>query len=85
LYALSAGKAIISTPFLHAEEVMSQEACVKCGFKDPDSISESVKILFKDEKKREKYEISAYEYSRDMIWPNVAMRYCNLFYTASGL
>lgn len=85
LYALSTGKAIVSTPFLHAEEVMSQGACVGCEFRDPHSIAENVKNLLQYEKTRESYERRAYEYSRDMIWPNVGMRYVNLFYETLGL
>lgn len=85
LYALCTGKAIVSTPFLHAEEVMSQGACVGCEFRDPHSIAENVKNFLLNEKTRENYERRAYEYSRDMIWPNVAMKYVNLFYETLGL
>jgi glycosyltransferase involved in cell wall biosynthesis len=85
LYALSTGKAIVSTPFLHAEEVMSQGACVGCEFRDPHSIAENVKNFLLYEKTRENYERRAYEYSRDMIWPNVGMKYVNLFYETLGL
>jgi CBS domain-containing protein len=40
LYALSTGKAIVSTPFLHAQEVMDEGAAMRCDFKDPGSIAE---------------------------------------------
>jgi glycosyltransferase involved in cell wall biosynthesis len=85
LYALSTGKAIVSTPFLHAGEVISQGAATECRFKDPASIASSVNNLIKFEAAREKYERRAYEYSREMIWPNVAMRYVNLFYECIGM
>lgn len=80
LYALSTGKAIVSTPFLHAEEVMSEGAAMRCEFKDPESIADSVINLLKFGDIRDKIERRAYQYSRDMIWPNVAMQYVNLFY-----
>ncbi|MBN2334926.1 CBS domain-containing protein [Candidatus Bathyarchaeota archaeon] len=85
LYALCTGKAIVSTPFLHAEEVIGQGAAMSCGFKDPDSISRAVGNLMEYEHIRTGFEERAYRYSRDMIWPNVAMRYVNIFYQNIGL
>jgi glycosyltransferase involved in cell wall biosynthesis/predicted transcriptional regulator len=85
LYALCTGKAIVSTPFLHAEEIISQGAVVGCEFKDPGSIADSVKNLLTYDDIRGNLEKRAYEYSREMIWPNIAMRYVNLFYETLGL
>jgi glycosyltransferase involved in cell wall biosynthesis/predicted transcriptional regulator len=84
-YALSTGKAIVTTPFLHAEEVISNGAALECEFKDPDSIAKSVNALLKDDQIQQRFGKAAYEYSRAMIWPNVAMSYVNLFYHALGL
>jgi CBS domain-containing protein/glycosyltransferase involved in cell wall biosynthesis len=84
-YALSTGKAIITTPFLQAEEVISNGAAMKCEFKDSHSITECIETLLKDNQMHQRSGRMAYEYSRPMIWPNVAMRYVNLFYHALGL
>jgi glycosyltransferase involved in cell wall biosynthesis/CBS domain-containing protein len=84
-YALSTGKPIITTPFLHAQEPISSGAAVRCEFKDPASITECVNRLLDDDQIRQKYARMAYEYSRPMIWPNVAMRYVNAFYYTLGL
>ncbi len=84
-YALSTGRAIVTTPFLQAEEVISDGAALKCDFKDPDSIAERVNTLLKDSEIRQSFSKIAYEYSRAMIWPNVAMSYLNVFYHALGL
>jgi glycosyltransferase involved in cell wall biosynthesis len=84
-YALSTGKAIVTTPFLHAEEVISNGAALECEFKDPNSIAKSVNMLLKDDQLQQRFGKTAYEYSRAMIWPNVAMSYVNLFYHALGL
>jgi glycosyltransferase involved in cell wall biosynthesis len=84
-YALSTGKAIVTTPFLHAEEVISNGAAMGCRFKDPNSIAECVKTLLKDNQMHERLSRTAYEYSRAMIWPNVAMSYVNVFYHVLGL
>jgi len=84
-YALGTGKAIVTTPFLHAEEAISKGAALECKFKDPDSIAECVNTLLKDDQILQRYSRTAYEYSRAMIWPNVAMSYVNVFCRALGL
>jgi glycosyltransferase involved in cell wall biosynthesis/CBS domain-containing protein len=84
-YALSTGRAIITTPFLQAEEVISNDAALKCEFKDPDSIAECVNTLLKDRQNRQRLRRIAYEYSRATIWPNVAMKYVNAYYHTLGL
>ena len=80
LYALCTGKAIVTTPFLHAQEIIDQGAAIECGFRDEYSIAESVNDLLSSQSLLLDYEKRAYNYSRDMIWPVVAMRYVNLFY-----
>jgi hypothetical protein len=85
LYALSTGKAIVTTPFLHAEEVISEECAMGCDFRAPGSITESVLTMLRNDDIHKGYEERAYDYSRGMIWPNVAMKYVNLFYETLGL
>jgi glycosyltransferase involved in cell wall biosynthesis/CBS domain-containing protein len=85
LYALSTGKAIVSTPFLHAEEVMSEGAAMRCEFRAPESIADSVINLLQFGNVHDKLERRAYQYSREMIWPNVGMRHINLFYKTLDL
>jgi glycosyltransferase involved in cell wall biosynthesis len=84
-YAMSTGRAIVTTPFLQAEEVISNGAALECKFSDPDSIAECVNMLLKDGQNCQRLRRVAYEYSRAMIWPNVAMRYVNAFYHTLGL
>jgi CBS domain-containing protein len=85
LYALCTGKAIVTTPFLHAQEVIAQGAALDCQFRDPDSITWSVNALLSSKPFLNNFEKRAYAYSRDMIWPNVAMKYVNLFYESIGI
>ena len=84
-YAMSTGRAIVTTPFLQAEEAISNGAALKCEFKDPDSIAGSVNTLLKDRQNRQRFRRIAYEHSRAMIWPNVAMKYVNAYYHTLGL
>jgi glycosyltransferase involved in cell wall biosynthesis len=85
LYALCTGKAIVTTPFLHAQEVIKQGAATQCDFRDSKSISKAVNSLLHFNQNKRNFEKRAYEYSRDMIWPNVAMKYVNLFYESIGI
>jgi len=84
-YALSTGKAIVTTPFLHAEEVISSGAALRCEFRNPESLGQCVNTLLEDREIYAKLSRSAYEYSRAMIWPNVAMSYVNVFNRSLGL
>jgi glycosyltransferase involved in cell wall biosynthesis/CBS domain-containing protein len=84
-YAMSTGRAIVTTPFLQAEEVISSGAAMKAEFKNPESIAECVNTLLKDKQKCQRFRRIAYEYSRATIWPNVAMKYVNAYYNTLGL
>lgn len=79
LYALSTGKAIVSTPFILAEEVISKGCAMRCEFRDSNSISECVRTLLKHNYIRKGLEKKAYKFSRDKTWQNAAMKYLRLF------
>lgn len=85
LYALCTGKAIVTTPFLHAEEVIKEGAALRCEFRDPESIAGKVKTLIQSESLKDRCERRAYEYTRDKIWPNIAMKYINEVYKSLGM
>lgn len=78
--ALSAGKAIVTTPFHQAKEVILEGAAMRSEFMNPRSISNCVMALLNSEKMKQSFQKRAYDYSRNMIWPNVAMQYVNTFY-----
>jgi glycosyltransferase involved in cell wall biosynthesis len=78
-YALGAGKAIVSTPFYYAMEVLAEERGLLCRFKSGRSIAESVRRLLSDSEFKNHTERLAYKYSRDMTWPKVASKYVSLF------
>ena len=79
VYALAAGRAVVSTPYLHAKEVLSHERGMFCEFKKPDSIAREVKKLLDNDKLRREIEKKAYRYSRGFIWPKVAQEYTDIF------
>jgi len=84
-YALSTGKAVISTPFLNAKEVISEGCAMECKFRAPETMTHCIKTLLNNEDMKRDLEEKAYRYSRDMIWPNIAMEHVNLFYRALGM
>jgi glycosyltransferase involved in cell wall biosynthesis len=83
LYALSAGKAIVTTPFLLAEEIISEGYAMRCDFKDSYSIAICVLKLLKNTTLRKRLEKKAYFYSKDKGWSNIAIRYTDLLNEAS--
>ena len=80
-YALACGKAIISTPYLYAKEVLSYgERGLLAKFKDSKSLAENIGFLLDNPKVKKNLEREAYKYGQKLIWPRVAKGYLNLFY-----
>jgi glycosyltransferase involved in cell wall biosynthesis len=78
-YALSAGKAIISTPYLHAVELLDGERGALVPFDDPAAIAEKTIALLDDDTGRHAMRKRAYLYARDMVWNRVAQKYMQSF------
>ena len=78
-YALSAGKAIISTPYLHAIELLDDERGVLVPFDDPQAIAAKTIELLDNGTARHAMRKRAYLYSRDMVWDRVAQQYMGSF------
>jgi len=78
-YALSCGKACVSTPYLYAREMLADGKGILTRFRDPESISRAVNRILDDEALRKRMEKRAYNFSRRMIWTNVGRQYLNLF------
>jgi glycosyltransferase involved in cell wall biosynthesis len=78
VYALGAGRAVVSTPYLHAKEVLSEGRGFFCEFKNPDSIAAEVKKLLENVKLRKDMEKKNYRYSRSFTWPKVGQKYADI-------
>ncbi len=78
VYALAAGRSVVSTPYLHAKEVLSHGRGLFCKFRNPDSIAEEVRKLLENDRLRRDIEKKAYRYSRGFIWPKVAQKYTDV-------
>jgi len=80
--ALSAGKAIVSTPYWHAKELLADGRGVLVPFEDPGAISDAVLRLLDSEVERHAMRKRAYQYSRGTTWPNTARAYMASFQRA---
>ncbi|MAU00010.1 MAG: glycosyl transferase family 1 [Anaerolineaceae bacterium] len=78
-YTLGAGKAIISTPYWYAEEMLADERGSLVPFNDPVALAEQVIDLLENESRRHAMRKRAYLFGRAMIWPQVAQRYMESF------
>ena len=78
-YALSAGKAIISTPYLHAMELLDDERGALVPFDNPEALAQKTIELLDNSTARHAMRKRAYLYARDMIWSRVAQKYMNSF------
>jgi glycosyltransferase involved in cell wall biosynthesis len=78
-YALGCGKAVVSTPYLYAKELLAQSRGFLCAFRDANSIVERVMPLLEDSSLRHAVERRAYRFGRLMTWPHVAREYGELF------
>jgi glycosyltransferase involved in cell wall biosynthesis len=81
-YALGAGKAILSTPYWYAEELLADGRGVLVPFRDSQAIADAVNELLENETKRHQMRKRAYLFGREMIWPRVAQRYIDSFQKA---
>ena len=81
-YAVGAGKAVVSTPYWHAEEMLADGRGRLFSFGDTDALSRNVNELLGDEKEEMAMRQRAYQYGRPMIWKEVARSYLALAATA---
>ena len=77
--SLGMGKAIISTPYLHAREALADGRGVLVNFKDPAGMSEAVLRLMKSPEERLALAGRAYILGRQMGWSRVTGQYLEIF------
>ncbi|MGB9491269.1 MAG: glycosyltransferase family 4 protein [Terriglobales bacterium] len=78
-YALGAGKAIISTPYWHAIELLDDGRGALVPFQNPEAIARKTVELLDTPAIRHAMRKRAYLYSRDMVWKKVAQGYMESF------
>jgi len=78
-YTVGAGKAVISTPYWYAQEMLADKRGVLVPFRDPAALAEQVINLLGNEAERHAMRKRAYLFGRTMIWSEVAKRYMESF------
>jgi glycosyltransferase involved in cell wall biosynthesis len=78
-YALGAGKAIISTPYWHAIELLDDKRGALVPFENPDAIAHKAIELLDTPAIRHAMRKRAYLFAREMIWKRVAQGYMESF------
>jgi hypothetical protein len=78
-YTFGAGKAVISTPYWHAAELLAEDRGVLVPFGDAEAIAREVIGLLRDDTRRHAIRKNAYRIGREMVWGNVAQSYMRSF------
>lgn len=81
-YSFGCGKAVVSTPYRHAEELLADGAGVLVPFGDSKSLAREIRDLLRDEPRRNAMRKNAYLAGREMIWSHVAGLYMDSFENA---
>lgn len=73
-YAMALGKAVVSTPYVHAIELLADDHGVLVPFHDSAALGAAVVDLLGDPERLTTLQQRAYARGRDMIWPAFAAR-----------
>ncbi len=80
-YAVGAGCAVVSTPFWHAEELLSNNRGLFYDFGEAQALSKKLIYLLDNPDKMLAFQEKAYEYGRTLIWPKTGKKYAKLIET----
>jgi glycosyltransferase involved in cell wall biosynthesis len=81
-YSFGLGKAVVSTPYWHAKELLAGGLGVLVPFGDANAIGSEIAALLTDDTRRNAMRERAYRASRSMTWPRTAKRYIAAFESA---
>ncbi len=84
-YALGAGKAIVSTPYLHAREVLADDRGMLVPFRDAPAIAAAVDRIMSDPAHKRLLEERAYAYGRATTWPAIGAQVLTLMRHVAGM
>jgi glycosyltransferase involved in cell wall biosynthesis len=78
-YAVGAGKAVVSTPYWHAQEMLAEGRGRLVPFSDSKALAHEIKQLLDYPEERLKLRRAAYEYARPMVMKQMGFHYLKLF------
>ena len=77
-YALGTGRAVVSTEFAQAKEIIKNDSGILVPIMDSDAYTRALSSLLSDRSELEKKHVNAYRQTRPMLWSNVAYKYSEL-------
>ena len=78
-YAMGTGKAVISTPYWYATEMLAEGRGRIVPFRNPDAIAEQIIGLLDNDVERHAMRKKAYTFSREAVWKEVSRKYLKVF------
>src|SRR6202521_2907662 len=81
-YSFGLGRAVVSTPYWHAKELLSDGRGILVPFGDAKAVSTEIAGLLTNDVRRHAMRKRAYAASRSMTWIKTAKRYLTVFETA---
>lgn len=83
-YSFGAGKAVVSTPYWHARELLGEGRGILVPFGDSTATGREIAELLTDDVRRHALRREAYAYSRTMTWQRTAERYLEIYDVAAS-
>jgi len=83
-YVFGAGKAVVSTPYWHAQELLADGRGTLVPFRDPGAIADGVVAYLDDPHRMRRTREQAHRMGRGMIWPAVGRSYRDTFRRVCG-
>jgi glycosyltransferase involved in cell wall biosynthesis len=84
-YSFGLGKAVVSTPYWHAQELLADGRGVLVPFGSPSAIGVEISSLLTDHSRRQALRRRAYTTSRSMVWAETAKSYLSTLASAAKL
>jgi glycosyltransferase involved in cell wall biosynthesis len=73
-YAVALGKPVVSTPYVHATEILNEGHGILVGFRDSEALAREIGALLSDNQARAALAQRAYARGRSMLWSKLAER-----------